>query len=554
MNEYELLRVTDFVERTRAPFRELMPIADEEPIWNITSHLIRSEIRGRLVTISSLAQAAGTPYATARRTINRMLDRNLIERRSRGRTGKSHSLHPSATLIAAFERYARATKSLLADTMGMRPPSDDEGDYYFGGAPMLPDESGHNLLARRSDEAPVRFLCADDNYFLALRNMWADLRANLASTRDFDLRPLPTLYDEIRANAERPQSRYDIVTVNMPWLAGLAAEGILLPLDRLIERHGLNLGHFHPAILKRAVCADETFGVPIYTTIAILAARRDLFEDAGLAFPKTFDDVIATGRRFHHPAQGRYGVVWDGAEGMPIASSFLFFLGAASLAPLDGANELAALLHRVAAHGKTALDFMHRLLEIAPSDALSKAWDQNLALFIEGRAALAYCWTMRAARMEYDVHSTVKRRVEYLPQPAGPRGNRTSPIGGFMLAIPANLPPERIDIAVKAIGWMTSDTAMRAHVRNGFPIAPRFVTSAEPEAIAGSPIVRFVDTLAHRQMLSTWQRPHIPSYRAIERAIGTHVYAALRRTQSDGQAIRSICDAIEREIAVDTPV
>ncbi len=47
-----------------------------------------------------------------------------------------------------------------------------------------------------------------------------------------------------------------------------------------------------------------------------------------LSFPKTFDDVINAGRKFHASDEGMFGAVWDGARGMPIASSFLFFMGA----------------------------------------------------------------------------------------------------------------------------------------------------------------------------------------------------------------------------------
>ncbi|MFX8343331.1 hypothetical protein ABTL58_19700, partial [Acinetobacter baumannii] len=77
------------------------------------------------------------------------------------------------------------------------------------------------------------------------------------------------------------------------------------------------------------------------------------------------------------------------------------------------------------------IEFMRRLIEVSPPNILEMAWDGALDVFMKGRASLGYCWTMRAARFEYDMQSVVKRRVEYLPQPAGPGGSRASPIGGF---------------------------------------------------------------------------------------------------------------------------
>ncbi|MET0257545.1 MAG: extracellular solute-binding protein [Methylobacterium sp.] len=559
MNEYETLRVIEFLEQTRAPFRQSMALADDEPVWNITTFLIKAEIKGQVVTVSTLTQVTGIPYATSMRLITRMVESGLITRVPRGRTGRSHSLHPSPELHQSFNSYARTVKSLLARTLGTRTLGEDEEQYYFGGTPIGAQPTPPTrLVERRASEAlDIRFLLNDDNYFSAMRNMWVDLRSNLAATKDFSLLRLPDLYREVLANAKLPVSRYDVVTLNMPWLGEVASNGYVRPLDGLMASGILDIADFHPVIQSTAEWESRTFGVPIYCTIAILAARKDLFEARNLPFPKTFDDVIDCGRRFHQPDQGRFGAVWDGAKGMPIASTFLFFLGACGSPPLLASNRstssqdervdpsaIVSLIDSPA--GQAALDFMKRLLEISPPNALSLAWDQNLALFLSGHAAMAYCWTMRAARMEYDVQSVVKRKVEYLPQPAGPGGGRASPIGGFLLAIPSNLPEDRVEVAAQAIGWMTSKDSMRAHVRNGFPIAPRFSTSADPEAAAGSPIVRFVDGLAKRSLLTTWQRPNLPVYTQMEAVISREIHAALSGDQSTDTALSSINSALAK--------
>ncbi|WP_182086358.1 extracellular solute-binding protein [Aureimonas sp. ME7] len=566
MNEYEILRVIEFVEQTRTPFRQTMPVCDDEPVWNITAFLMKSEIRGQMVTISMLAQVTGIPYATSMRLIGRLVDSGFILRMPRGRAGKSHSLHPGEDMRRAFLVYARSMKSLIARTMGLRGTGEDEEQYYFGGTPLAsqPQPPPRLVEHRAKAELDIRFLLNDDNYFSAMRNMWVDLRSNLAASRDFSLRRLPDLYREILANAERPVSKYDVVTLNMPWLGELASKKLLRPLNPLVDSGMLDLTDFHPVIQSTADWCGTTFGMPIYCTIGILAARKDLFEERNLAFPRTFDEVIDSGRRFHQPDQGRFGVVFDGARGMPIASTFLFFLGACGTAPVaarsgGGAVALSRLAPDEAVQmidseaGAAALEHMRRLLEIAPPDALDLAWDQNLALFLSGRASMAYCWTMRAARMEYDVQSTVKRKVEYLPQPAGPGGGRASPIGGFLLAIPANLPPERVEIASEAIAWMTSKKAMHAHVRNGFPVAPRFSTSADPEASAGSPIVRFVDGLARRQLLTTWQRPNIPHYTRMEAVISREIHAALRKDKPASMALSDAGAAINEILREPAP-
>ncbi|WP_165932871.1 extracellular solute-binding protein [Rhizobium sp. BK251] len=557
MNEYEMLRVIDFLEKTRRPFREVVEISDDDAIWRIVTYLIRSHILSQSVSISTLGQESGLPYATSMRLINRLIDTGYIQRIAKGTTGKSFALQPSDRLLTSFQTYARKTKSLLAQTLGLR-AGEEEDEYYFGGTPLgsqiIPPM---RLLQKRAEShVELRFLLNDDNYFSAMRNMWADFRNNLASRKNFDLLPLPDLYRRARENGSKPVSDYDVIAINMPWLGEFAESGIVRPIDTYIQKTGINPLDFHPSIWSTATWEGKDYGVPGYCTIGILAARKDLFGDADLPFPKTFDDVIATGRRFHAPENGMFGAVWDGARGMPIASSFLFFLGACgqpaislrktrSGFTLDGVDpdELSCTIMSEA--GLAALDFMRRLLEISPPNILEMAWDRTLEIFLKGHASLGYFWTMRTARFEYDVQSVVKRRVEYLPQPSGPGGTRASPIGGFLFCIPTNLPDERVELAADAIAWMASREAMKAHVKNGFPVAPRFSVSADPEAAASSPIVRFVDQLAKKNLLHTWQRPNIPQYTTIEKVLGAEIHDALAGNKSPRAALENAAALIE---------
>nr|WP_269456019.1 extracellular solute-binding protein [Rhizobium quercicola] len=389
--------------------------------------------------------------------------------------------------------------------------------------------------------------------------MWADFRNNLASRKNFDLLPLPDLYRRVLENRENAVSNYDVIAINIPWLGEFVEKDVIRPIDALIQKTGINPLDFHPSIWSTAKWDGKDYGVPGYCTVEILAARRDLFTEAGLDFPRTFDDVIAAGRHFHAPQHGMYGAVWDGARGMPIASSFMFFLGACGQPAISLRKTRAGFtlegvdieqLHCTIASdaGLAALDFMRRLIEISPPDILDMAWDRALDVFMKGRASLGYFWTMRTARFEYDVQSVVKRRVEYLPQPSGPGGTRASPIGGFLFCIPTNLPEDRVELAADAIAWMASREAMKAHVKNGFPIAPRFSVSADPEAAASSPIVRFVDQLAKKNLLHTWQRPNIPQYTAIERILGEEVHNALSGAKPDKDALLDAARDIDRHL------
>ena len=108
---------------------------------------------------------------------------------------------------------------------------------------------------------------------------------------------------------------------------------------------------------------------------------------------------------------------------------------------------------------------------------------------------------------------------------------------------------EPSEAMVSAIAWMASPEAMKAHVRNGFPVAPRFSVCADPEALASSPIVSMVDQLARRNQLVTWARPPIPEFNLIERTLGQQIHDADFHGKPPRQALRDAENQIHRSFS-----
>ena len=124
------------------------------------------------------------------RRIHALIESGDIVTESVSDTGKRFRLTPSDELLDNFMQYARRIKSLLAETFGLRAKTDSDEDFYFGGsyfaAQIIPPPRLIESLFRGKRE--IKFLLNDDNYFLSMRNMWADFRNNMASRQNFDLR------------------------------------------------------------------------------------------------------------------------------------------------------------------------------------------------------------------------------------------------------------------------------------------------------------------------------------------------------------------------------
>jgi multiple sugar transport system substrate-binding protein len=551
MNDYELLRIIEFTDSTRAPFVAHIPAIAPDSDWSITSHLVKAKLQQRDVTISQLIKVSGLAYGTAHRRIHQLIEQRLIDVAPASPGGKAHVLIASRELLERFERLALQVKSLITTLMGHRDDSQRSDQYYFGEPrgmleQMLPPAD--LLTLRGGTSKRLKFLLHDDNYFAALRNLWIDFRANAGSSEDFRLAGLPELYEAALSNSARSESEFDIVALNYPWLAEFVRKELIAPLHDDSHPNYARVRDFHPAALECVTHEGRPYGLPMYVTVESLVARRDIFEANALAYPATLAELLAVARRLNKPRRGQYGIVWNAARGMPIASAFMFLLnahGGAVLTDDDGcewgrstpSRPARAALDTDAAHATLA--FMRELLAVSPPGTLSFDWEDSLTEFMTGRSALCYAWTMRAARLELDLRSKVKGMVKFLPHPNLRGVRRTAPLGGFFLAIPSNLPPRRAALAQQALRWLTSSEAMKSNAKDELPIAPRFSMSSDPDLDTISPIVSFVDKLARNGLICNTMRPLTPVYSRIEEMLGVDVHDALSGATSPETMLRN---------------
>ena len=138
MTRDELLRILDFSDKTRALAEQRTSLAESDHRWNIITYSMRRHLEGKLLTITSAASASGAPYGTAMRRIGELLDEELLLKRTRSKSGKSFSLHPTKKLIREFESYALQLKAHVGNTFGFIQGETEMEDFFFGASYMAP--------------------------------------------------------------------------------------------------------------------------------------------------------------------------------------------------------------------------------------------------------------------------------------------------------------------------------------------------------------------------------------------------------------------------------
>jgi multiple sugar transport system substrate-binding protein len=547
----ELLTVMDFLEALNAEIDSTLDPTTPNPYLNMSLHLLRSHLKGRIMTASALVSASAVPYATAMRKLAEMKEAGLIEQRPRSKNGKSFSLHPSQALLSRWTQLADRVQRLAVNNFGRVDGHDSGEEYYFGGSYM---ESQATIQPPQVLPEPLklpgglRILVHGDPTFMVMENLKRQFEQVIGAKINQRAFSIDRLHEETLRDAARPASRYDLIAVDLPWIGEFVEKGVLMPLRSVMDIERLDPGDFHTAGWRAAHWAGQPFGVPSQTTPELLFYRRDWFADAELEPPATTDQLLAAAREFNDPRHGRHGIAWNAARGTALGHTFMmtcadFGQPIIEMPRIAGGYDLDRLASSTATptintpRALEAAEYLKALIEFSPPDILSMSWYERVRPYAAGKIAMAYGYTLLAPYFELDASSPAHGHTGYLPHPAGRHGSPLAPVGGYVLGIPANLAKDRIKDAVEALVAFTSPAAQKLYIQNGSRTAPRYSVGADPEVRRLSPIFEAVDAMSWRDELQFWPRPPIPQISEIIRICGHEMHDMLRGIVSPREAL-----------------
>ena len=541
----------DFIDALGAEADQVLSLKRGYDETRLITTLLRNHLQGKLTTTSFLANASGLGYGTAIRAINSIEERGLIIRRPRTKTGKSFSLHPSDKLIAEWREYARRVRGAIGATLGAGVAGKGGiGNYFFGAsysdtdtiAPPTP------LQSKLSLQNDLCVLVHADPTFMAMNALKRQFEGLFGVGIKNRALSIDRLRQEILGNAELKTSRYDIVACDLPWFGELAEKNVLLPIGDLVADAKTDLADFHKVALASARFRGVQYGLPVQTTPELLCVRRDLCDAAGIGVPFTISDTLQTARVLHNRARRRSGIAWNAARGTPLGHTFMFVIGAMGRPFLNLASDgddfdaewpqgenLRPMLQSEEAHATA--EYLRELLDYSPVSILSMSWYERASAYADGEVAMAYCATLLAPLFELNEDSPAFGVTEFLPHPYGPGGKPIAPVGGYALAIPSNIAPERVEPVWAALQLFTSPETIKLYIENGSLVTPRFSVSMDPEVRRISPVISIVDMMARTGILQYWPRPPIPEFTDLIEIIGTEIHDMLQGATSISQAL-----------------
>jgi multiple sugar transport system substrate-binding protein len=211
--------------------------------------------------------------------------------------------------------------------------------------------------------------------------------------------------------------RYDVVQNNIIFIPGFVSAGYLEPLDDLGAKHAdyLDRADFVPGYLNTNLLDAKLYGLPVYGESTFLMYRKDLFEEYGIAVPKTFDEVEAAAKTIEEKSNGEItGITMRGAQGIQsvyVWAGWLWGFGGQFI-DADGKSALAT------PEAAASLEaFARTLKESGPVGVANFGWEENRLLFQNGKAGMTLDATVNGAFNEDPAISSVVGKVGYAPVP-----------------------------------------------------------------------------------------------------------------------------------------
>jgi multiple sugar transport system substrate-binding protein len=254
----------------------------------------------------------------------------------------------------------------------------------------------------------------------------------------------------------------DLLMLDNPDLQQIAQTGALTPLDQ----YGIDSSGFAEGILSAGTYKGKVYGLaPTVSTIA-LVYNKDMLAEAGVAVPRTWDELKAAAAKLTRP--GRYGMAVDANATFEGTWQFLPFLWS------NGGDEK----HLDTPQAAQALQLW---VDLVKSESMSKSvlnWTQADVhdQFVAGRAAMMVNgpWRIPALNQARNLHWAVA------PIPVPKAGQApVTPLGGEVWTVPQTGSKARQEKAAQVLACLNDSKNMLALAKQYFTVPSRTAVASQ---------------------------------------------------------------------------
>lgn len=324
------------------------------------------------------------------------------------------------------------------------------------------------------EQAPITVLINASPWFSGFEAAIALYEEQTGNVIELDVTPYTGMLEKARNDVRGGTSPHQLLNIDGSWIVEFYESGALVPLtdvdpdfDLPAEVFECGLTHWWNAEKRwRTPEGGKLYGVPPNCNTHMQVYRADLYEAAGLQPPVSVDDVLANCQAVQ-AASGHYGYVTRGERGSIRFEwgPYLRAYGGDIAADMENGD------FTVVVNSTEALTSLEKFLEIittcGPDNVAALTQNDVIQLMAADKAAQIQVVVAAMSSLTDPAKSLVAGKLGAVPNPTVDGEKLPSPLGNWVLAIPANISPEEQQAAAAFLGWFMSKPAQQAYVEAG---------------------------------------------------------------------------------------
>jgi multiple sugar transport system substrate-binding protein len=365
----------------------------------------------------------------------------------------------------------------------------------------------------------------NDQFAAVMADLAPQFADKTGATVKVDILSYPELLTKITTDYIGHTKGYDIATTDIVWAGQFAESGWTVELSDLIKRDGaeINVDDIYPVLMKALGNYDgKQVAFPFAGYANVLAYRTDLYEAAGLKPPSTMEELVADAKKLTDKSKPIYGFVANGQKGPAVAQDWMQYNAqmGGSILGSDGKPALNS-----DANVKSLEVYKALFDEDAPPGAADYDWGGREESFRQGLVANMQTWSVGAAGYGDPAQSKVVGKYGIELAPPGEGLPKKYGVGGWGLAINADIGPKQQEAAWAFIKWITSPAVHKEMNMKGASSYLRISETHDADLLAKFPFLPVIDETFLNG--DGDYRPRIPQYPQIQDILGTAVNAVL---------------------------
>lgn len=394
----------------------------------------------------------------------------------------------------------------------------------LGTAATLAWSSQGRSQSKPFDGMVLHLASCNDQFSPGLKTLSERFRQETGVTVIVDILGYGELQTKLTTDYVGHTKGYDLATTDNVWAPQFAEAGYTVPLNDWMTRDAveMKLDDIYPVLFTAlGNYKGKQVAFPLAGYANVLAYRKDLYAAAKLQPPQTMQALVANAYRLTDKPRDQYGWVANGQKGAACAQDWMQYLAEiGGVLVSNGQPTLNAPLNV-----QSLQTYRDLFQKAAPPGAVNWDWDGREASFRSGLAANMQTWSVGALGYFDPAQSKVTESAALMVTPTAAGMAPRYGIGGWGIAINADIDDKRKQAAWTYIKWITSP---EIHIALNQLNACSFLRRSELRDASLNrkyPFLPVIDeSFTHGDADF---RPRVPQYPEIQDILGTAVNAAL---------------------------